>query len=364
MFPPPIPPMSPSPEQIEAQLKQVEERFKTMARVMTTRYPVAQTPKEVIWTLNKAKLYRYVPVLPPEQRKPVPLFLVFALMNRPYIFDLRPGNSFVEYMVSKGYDVYLMDWGVPGLEDKNLRLDDYVLEYLPRAIRKIKSASGCEEFNMLGWCLGAIVTTCYAALRADAGLRSLILLTPPLDFSNRDAGGFVGMATDQNFDVDKILERYGNMPGEMIAYAARALRPVENYITNYMNLWDNAENPRVLEAWHAMNTWVNDNISMTGGFYRQLIKELYSENRLYNKLLKLRGEKVDVAQVKADLLMVIAESDHIVPPCQSDTIVPKFGSQDKTVLRVPGGHIGIMAGSGAVQKTWPQIERWLAQRSG
>ncbi len=81
---------------------------------MTTKAAIAQTPKELVWTLNKAKLYRYVPVLPKEKRHPIPLLLVFALMNRPYILDLRPGHSFVEYMVNKGYDLYLLDWGVPG----------------------------------------------------------------------------------------------------------------------------------------------------------------------------------------------------------------------------------------------------------
>jgi len=66
----------------------------------------------MIWALNKAKLYRYTPVLPKEQRHKIPLLLVFALINRPSILDLRPGNSFVEFMVKRGYDVYLLDWGV------------------------------------------------------------------------------------------------------------------------------------------------------------------------------------------------------------------------------------------------------------
>ena len=76
--------------------------------------------------------------------------------------DLRPGHSFVEYMVGKGYDVYLLDWGVPGPEDKNLKFDDYTLDYMPRAIRKMKTVSGAKEFSMLGWCIGAILTTIYA----------------------------------------------------------------------------------------------------------------------------------------------------------------------------------------------------------
>src|SRR5579863_9204572 len=107
------------------------ERLTNFSKAVTTKVQIAQTPKQLVWTLNKAKLYRYVPVLPAEKRHPVPLLLIFALINRPYILDLRPEHSFVETMVRHGYDVYLLDWGVPGLEDKHLKFDDYVLEYLP-----------------------------------------------------------------------------------------------------------------------------------------------------------------------------------------------------------------------------------------
>src|SRR5918911_3374289 len=138
-----------------------------LIKATTTKAPIAQTPRQAIWTLNKATLYRYTPVLPPDQRHPVPLLLVFALMNRASILDLRPGNSFVEHMVNKGYDLYLLDWGVPGPEDADTDLGDYVLEYIPRAIRKLKAVSGSEQFNLLGWCIGAMLTTLYATLRGQ-----------------------------------------------------------------------------------------------------------------------------------------------------------------------------------------------------
>ena len=186
------------------------------------------------------------------------MILIFALMNRPTIMDLRPGYSFVEYMVGKGYDVYLLDWGVPGPEDKKLKFDDYTLDYIPRAIRKMKTVSGAKEFSMLGWCIGALLTTIYAALRPDDGLRNLLLLTAPLDFSDRQGLTFARWTDEKYFDVDKVLAAFGNMPGEMIDYGAKALKPVENYVTNYCKLWDNLDDPRVVEAWHSMNTWVTD----------------------------------------------------------------------------------------------------------
>jgi poly[(R)-3-hydroxyalkanoate] polymerase subunit PhaC len=352
-----------TPAALQSELQRIEEETRTLLRVSTSRANVAQTPKQVIWTLNKAKLYRYIPVDPPKQRHKVPLFLVFALMNRPYILDLRPGNSFIEYMVKQGYDVYLLDWGAPGPEDKELKFDDYVLEYLPRAIRKLKAVSGSQEFSMLGWCIGAILTTIYAALRPDSGLKNLILLTAPLDFSDKTAGGFVRWVNDQAFDPDKIVDAFGNVPGEVIDYGAKALKPVENYIGSYLTLWDNLDNPRIVESWHAMNTWVTDLIPMAGATYRQLIKELYQENRLIEGKLIIRGERVDVSRIRANLLNVIALADHISPPCQSESIMTKVSSKDKHLLKVKGGHIGMMAGSGALKFTWPHIDEWLAARS-
>jgi polyhydroxyalkanoate synthase len=340
-----------------------EKRLHTLNKVITTKAQIAQTPKELVWTLNKAKLYRYIPTVPKEKRHPVPLLLVFALMNRPYILDLRPGHSFVEFMVSRGYDVFLLDWGVPGPEDKNLKFDDYTMEYMPRAIRKVKSISGSEEFSMLGWCIGAILTTIYASMRPGEGLRNLLLLTAPLDFSDKEHLTFTRWTDEKHFDIEKVLSAFGNMPGEMIDYGAKALKPVENYIGNYLKLWDNLDNPQVVEAWHSMNTWVTDNIPLAGGAFRQLIVDLYRNDRLMKGELMIAGQRVDLGKLRANLLTVIAKGDHITPPCQSESLLSRVSSKDKEIYRVPGGHIGIMAGSGAHKHTWPHIDGWLGSRS-
>lgn len=345
------------------QLARFEQIYRTLLKVTTSKAAIAQTPKEVIWTLNKARLYRYIPVVPDEKRHRVPLLLVFALMNRPSILDLRPGHSFVEYMIKHGYDVYLLDWGAPGPEDRNLRFEDYVLEYMPRAIRKMKTVARSDEFSLLGWCIGAILTTMYAAVRPDDGLKNLILLTAPLDYGDKSAISFARWVDKRFFDVDRLIQTFGNMPPEMIEYGAKALKPVENYVGNYLRLWDNLDNPAIVEAWHAMNTWVTDNIPMAGAVFKQLIVDLYRKNRLIEGTMTLRGSRVDLAKIRANLLTVIAQADHITPPCQSETIIGKVSSQDKELFRVSGGHIGIMAGSGANKVTWPHIDQWLAARS-
>jgi len=340
-----------------------EERLRRFNQVVTTKAPIAQTPKEVVWTLNKAQLYRYTPVVAAEKRHRLPLLLVFAIMNRPSILDLRKGHSFVEFMVDRGFDVYLLDWGVPGPEDKDLKFDDYALDYLPRAIRKVKEISASEEFSLLGWCIGAIITTIYAALFPNDGLRNLLLLTAPLDFSDRENLTFARWTDEKYFNVDKVIDAFGNMPGEMIDYGAKVLKPVENYVGNYCKLWDNLDDPAIVESWHSMNTWVTDYIPMAGAAYRQLIVDFYRKNLLIRNRLRIRNQLVNLSNIRANLLNVIAKGDHITPPCQSEALLSKVGSQDKLIHHVPGGHIGIMAGSSAHRTTWPYIEGWLGARS-
>ena len=102
--------------------------------------PVGLTPKELVWRKNKARLYRYIRSEPATHRTPI--FLVLPLINRAYILDLRPGASFVEFLLSEGFDVFLIDWGTPGDEDRALDVTTLVTRYLPRAAKAIQRAIG------------------------------------------------------------------------------------------------------------------------------------------------------------------------------------------------------------------------------
>jgi polyhydroxyalkanoate synthase len=107
-----------------------------------------QTTKEVVWEKDKVRLYRYQSSV--EKRFPVPVLLVYALILRPYILDLVPGHSFVEYLLGEGFDVYLLDWGVPGDEDSNLSFENYVLDYLPGAVERVLESSRAERLTQIG----------------------------------------------------------------------------------------------------------------------------------------------------------------------------------------------------------------------
>lgn len=325
--------------------------------------PVGLTSKEAIWTLNKATLYHYLPTRPASERYPIPLLLVYALINKTFIFDLMPGRSFVEFMVEQGFDVYLLDWGVPGLEDKNTTFEDYVTEYLHRAVRKLLRHSGVSELSMLGYCLGATLSTLYAALYPEIPLRNLVLLTAPLDFSERAPGSMAMWLEEDNLDVDRLVDTLGNVPGELIRQWAKLLKPVENFMGAYVNLWKMMDDAAAVRGWQAVNRWVEDVIPFAGEAFRQFVKVYLRGNGLVEGERMVKERRLDLGNITANLLNVVAEYDHLVARSQSESIMERVSSQDKTLHVIPSTHVGLMASGRARYKLWPEIVNWLGERS-
>src|SRR5918998_1421143 len=251
--------------------------------------PTGLTPKETIWSKNKAKLYRYEPTV--EKKYPVPILLVYALINRPYVLDLVPGNSFVEFLVGEGFDVYLLDWGIPGDEDKDMDVEHYILDYLPRAVKKVLKTSGAEELTLFGYCMGGTMAAMYAALFPE-GLKNLILLTAPVSFPRDEIGLFSLFTSEKYLDPDLMADAFGNIPSDTVDTGMQMLKPVTNYVGTYVNMWERIFEQKPMETWLAMNKWVNDGPPFPGATFRQWISEFYQQNKLARGEIVLRGRHV------------------------------------------------------------------------
>lgn len=318
---------------------------------------VGRTPKEVVWTFNKAKLYRY------HQDKQVhatPLFLTYALINKPYILDLTPGNSLVEFLVARGYDVFMLDWGTPGEEDKDLRMDDYVLGYLHKAAKQVLKAAGTDTLSLLGYCQGGTLATMYAAAHPEL-VKNLVLLTTPVDFS--DAGMYTRWLDPKFFDVDRLADTMGLIPAGLMDLGAKMLKPLQNFYGPYMTLLDKIDDDTFVEGWQVMDHWVNDGVPFVGEAYKQWVKEFYQGNKLVKDELTLGGKPILLGNIKANLLNVYAELDHICQPGQSIPLMAKVASSDKTLMPVRAGHVGVVAGRSARANFFPKLDAWLAARS-
>ena len=319
---------------------------------------IGQAPREIIWTHRGTTLYRY---RSSRREHAIPVLLVFALINRPEIFDLRRGNSFVEFMLAEGFDVFLVDWGIPDEEDSDMGLAEFVCDELHWAVRETLRTCHEDELTLLGWCIGGTLCAMYCALHPAAAVRNAVLLTTPIDPSRSLYARWVG---HDEFDVDFVAERYRVVPGSGIDFANKLMKPVTNYVTTYRRLFQSildGSDPR--ESYQAMSKWVADNPPFPGRAYREWITWMYKENRLVGGRLWLRGERVDLRRIEQNLLVVTADADHIAPPDGTVPLLDLVSSEDVTHLDRRGGHIGLMAGSKAKHEIWPEIADWLRERS-
>jgi polyhydroxyalkanoate synthase len=316
------------------------------------------TPRDVVWTHRKVTLYRY---RSSQREHAVPVLLVFALINRPTIFDLRPGNSFVSFLLEEGFDVFLLDWGEPDDEDVDMGLEAYVCDELPWGIRETLRAAEADEVSLLGWCIGGTVCAMHCALTHDTAVRNLVLLTTPIDTTDSRYGRWVAR---DSFDVDLVADAYPAIPGRMIDFANKLLKPKTNFWDTYANLWEaTREGKARRDAYQPMAKWVADNPPFPSRAYREWITWMYKENRLVRGRMRLRGRRVDLRAIDQNLLVVTAGADHIAPPPGTAPIFDFVSSEDVTHFDRPGGHIGLMAGSRAREEIWPDLAGWLAERS-
>jgi polyhydroxyalkanoate synthase len=319
---------------------------------------VGATPKEVVWTHRETTLYRY---RSSNRRHAVPLLLVFALINRPEIFDLRPGGSLIEFLLEEGFDVFLVDWGVPDAEDADTGFEEYVCDELHWAIRETLRASGSDELTLLGWCMGATMCAMYCGLEQRKTVRNLILLTMPVAGQNTVYATWVGGG---GFDPERLAEAFGSIPGWAIDFANKLVKPVTNWWVTYRRLAQNVfEGTAKRDAYQTMAKWVGDNPPFPGRAWAQWLEWLYRDSALLGGRVRLRGRRVDLRRIDQNLLVVTAAADHIAPRAGTMPIFEQVASADVTHFDRPGGHIGLMAGSAARKQIWPDLAGWLAERS-
>ncbi len=336
----------------------IQRNIKGLNYLLSDDPALGLTPKDTIYKRGTLALYHYRPLASEVYR--VPVLFVMSLVSKSYILDLAPGQSFIEFLLKQGYDVYLIDWGVPRPEDSQLRLDDYVVDFIPDCISRILADSGEPDLSIIGYCMGGMLALMYAALHPSGPLKNLVCLTTPVNFEGMK---LMRQWTDKRyFDVDRIVDTLGNVPPELIFASFDMLRPAAR-IASQIRLWDNMWNDDFVKSFRMFDRWAADQIPFPGECFRQTTKELMWDNKLVKNGLVLGGRRVDLKQITVSFLAVMAEHDHIVPYESARELISLIGSTDKRDIILKGGHVSLVAGPNAVKRLWPQLDNWLSERS-
>jgi polyhydroxyalkanoate synthase len=345
-------------ELIEKLVKSID----TFNRLREQEIEIGVTPKQAVYREDKVVLYHFQ-----SQAKNlfnIPILIVYALVNRPYIVDLQEGRSLVANLLNLGLDVYLIDWGYPNQDDRWLTIDKYINGYINNCVDVIRDRHNLEQINLLGICQGGTFSLCYSSLYPEK-VKNLITMVTPVDFHINDgllnvwSGSSLGT---QALDVDLLVDTLGNIPGNFLNFVFVMLKPFQLGVKKYIDLLEIVEYEDKLLNFLRMEKWIFDSPDQAGETFRQFIKDFYQGNKLIKGQIEIGNKRVDLANIRIPILNIYAEQDHLVLPASSLALEKYVSSVDYTVRSFPVGHIGMYV-SGKVQKDLPPtIADWLKAR--
>ena len=323
---------------------------------------IGVTPKEEVYREDKVVLYRFTPKV--EHSLNIPILIVYALVNRPYIVDLHEERSFVANLLKLGVDIYLIDWGYPSRADRWLTLDDYINGYINNCVDVVRTRHNLEQINLLGICQGGAFSLCYSSLYPEK-VKNLITMVTPVDFHvnegllNAWGGCTVG---SQALDVDLMVDTLGNIPGDFLNFQFLMLKPFQLGVEKYIDLLEIVDREEKLLNFLRMEKWIFDSPDQAGEAYRQFMKDFYQGNKLIKAEIEIGEKRVDLGNIRIPILNIYAEQDHLVLPASSKALEKYVASVDYTVRSFPVGHIGMYVSSKVQRDLPPTIVDWLKLR--
>lgn len=330
-------------------------RWNNLYKISNEAEPaVGTTPRQTIWKKNKSVLWYYP--AQGEVHRDTPIYLIYSLFNRPFILDLAPGNSLIEGLVKLGYDVYLLDWGIPALEDKDLKLDDYICTYMDQGFKRVLRHSGASQVTLAGYCLGGTLATIYAALFPHRPIQNLVIWTVPIDFKNMALPpAWIEALRLGLYNVDRLVDMYGLIPAEFVNFMFKIRKAPGNFLNHYASLFHLGWNREFINKWRKMYKWTQDQVPFAGEAFRQLVKDFMKDNKLSSGQLMIRGERVDLKKITVPMLIVEATRDDLVLGEQSKNIGELVSSTDITYQSLDAGHVSLV-----LSKKFPvMLHKWL-----
>ena len=333
-------------------------KLERLHEVLTSpgHYGTGASPSTVVYRENKLRLLRLVD----EHGKPrsgPPVLFVPAPVSRYFIVDLLPGRSFAGHVAAAGFDVFVIDFGTPTTEDRYADLSYYVDGLVRRSVRVVSQLTGQAAINVVGYCLGGTLSLLYAALYPETVAR-LVLLTTMVD---GDVEGGIAWVAHKMGLAGESYDHPRLVPAAEVKSWFEMLAPGSNSLVGRVtDLWDRLDDPAArLRDVRTMATWVDDVVPAPG----RLLAELYQKfgpgrNGLITGVVQVGDRMVELAAVQMPVLSVSAEKDLIAPPEGVDAITKVVPHAE--VLRLPGGHVGIVAGRTAVA-LWQRTVEFLAR---
>jgi polyhydroxyalkanoate synthase len=322
--------------------------------------PNRDNARKLLYQEKYVTLYHYYPKR--ENIFSVPVILVPPLMSTTDLLDLTPSHSLAETLLDAGFNVYLVDFGRPDRNDSHLKIDDYILNFLYRAVHMTKKHSNSEQVSLLGYCLGGAFSIIYSSVSIDIrnDIKNVINIAGPIDLSYLKFFNVIFKPFKKEWFA--ISEKFGCMPKELLTCMFKTV-----------NLYGDFKRPGHLlnRAWdrdflvksQALNSFFGNFQNLPETTFKQMFESI-STNELINGKMKLLDQVVSLSNFRANLLTIAGSRDSFVPADSVRAIQKYISTNDFQYMEFPLGHLSLMGSERAKSTVWKTCVDWLTIRSG
>ena len=325
---------------------------------------IAVTPGKVVYRNKLIELIQYEPTT--EKVTQTPLLIIPPWINKYYILDLRPDNSFIRWAVDQGQTVFVISWVNPDETLATRTFGDYMLEGPLAALDAIEQATGERYVNVIGYCIAGTLLACtlaYLATKGDDRVRSATFFTTLVDFS--EAGELsVFIDEEQLTALEQKMEERGFLEGREMATTFNMLRANDLIWSFVVSNYLLGKEPFPFDLLY----WNSDSTCMPAAMHKFYLRKMYQENKLIEPGgITLDGVPIDLTTIKTPVYIVATREDHIAPWKSAYIASQTYAGPVRFVLAA-SGHIAGVVNPPAAKKYshWTNDKRpkdpdaWLA----
>jgi polyhydroxyalkanoate synthase subunit PhaC len=321
-----------------------------------------RTPASIIEEAPQCTVYRYL--VPDEAAcRALPVLLVPPLAAPTLCFDLRRGCSLAEHLLALGHPTYLAEYGEIGYADRDLGLEHWVEDVIPTAVRRVSEDSGGAPVQIVGWCLGGIMSLLAEAGDASLPINSIAMVASPFDFARaRLLAPMRPVANVTNGFVLSVLYRaLGGAPAPLVKRGFQ-LSSLDKYLTKPMAVLSHLDDRDFLAQIEAVDRFVDNMHAYPGRTFGQLYHRFFRVNDLADGILELNERCIDLADVRVPVLSVAGKTDTLAPRPAVHAVGDLLPNAAEVRLETgPGGHLGVLTGRSAKRTTWVYIDEFFAR---
>ena len=347
---------------------------------------IAVTPGKVVYQNDLMQLIQYVPTTDKVQRRP--LLIIPPWINKYYILDLRPDNSFVKWATSQGHTVFVISWVNPDEKLAQKQFEDYMLEGPLAALDAIEQATGEREANVIGYCLGGTLlaaTLAYMKAKGDDRIKSATYFVTMTDFA--EAGELsVFIDAEQLGALENRMREHGYLEGSDMATTFNMLRANDLIWSFVVNNYLLGKDPFPFDLLY----WNSDSTRMPAAMHAYYLRNMYQDNKLIEPgALTLAGVPIDLRKIKTPSFLLSTKEDHIAPWKSTYAATQIYAGPVKFVLAASGHIAGVINPPGKSKyghweneklpkspddwltaakyvegSWWPSWEKWVGKYAG